>query len=51
MEDEPFRASRLNSRLRLAIDLSNAYILLTDDDLDYVYDRSPTLDTDAVRIG
>ena len=50
MEDVPFRARLLELQVPPVIDLENAYIL-TDDDLDYVHDRSRTLAAYAERTG
>ena len=50
LEDESFRARLLELEAPPAIDLTNAYIL-TDDDLDYVHDRSRTLAAYAERTG
>ena len=50
LEDESLRTRLLELDAPPAIDLTNAYIL-TDDDLDYVHDRSRTLAAYAERTG
>ncbi|MYD97720.1 MAG: amidohydrolase family protein [Gammaproteobacteria bacterium] len=50
LEDESFRVRLLEVESPPVIDLENAYIL-TDDDLDYVHDRSRSLTAYAERTG